>query len=899
MSSTTATTPPPAACAVLKAAGLIRQSLSQDRLYAVHGETDFGNPAWGQATSRFLVVRLSAFADVERSTPHLLLVRELRHALPNAYIDFGFLPGPRDRVVLNDLGLPLLHGIASARGAAEFDYLLVSNAFALELVNLPLLLLGSGIAPLRSTRDRQAVSGSAAAGQDSPPRPPLIILGGSNVFASAAIHRFQPATAPDAPPICADSLVDAVFFGEGEGHIGTLAVGLAAVARADQSSRLATLDDLADSLPGFWHSRRPQAVTQARSDADHWLPVVPPRLAGAECGTVRLEITRGCPSFCTFCFEGWERKPYRERSVASIMAEAAFLKHASAADTVELASYNFNAHSRIVEIIERLHGLFHQVNFMSQRADILAAVPNLVDFEVAAGKRSFTVGVEGISARLRAFYNKELTEAQLLEAVSLLLAAQAREIKFFYIVSGRESAADLAEFGRCLERITALRTAASARSAMLFSVGTLIRMPRTPLALDRVELDQASYQPILRELRRLVEAQRFDFREPGAADEYGLSQALTLPGPDSLKLLLTLAERGHAYDRSLTKGAWALARKLLDVQARPVGQAIPGDQASPGAPPPGSPPPDGYGFVTSAVERRFLERRFQAADQYRAAAACFGGLEVHGGKPPASGPGTGETDCADCAGCAACLDDAERSSLTDHRIIPPTRMDIERLQASLAAKRRPTWLTFRDRRPARLAAAPDGYCAADFATRLLAARPDLAENYLRAEEVFPGGTDWSSRLPEAHGDALYRLGFRSAPACAGLAVAGFCVVPEDKVPERFGCLVSFGPTANGSAPALPTLLALTADYLKAADLAHTLRRTQDGAEFTIAAKSLAKKKLLACRLTATGGGIVGLHLELGVKADLAGLVSLARRRGLSLSLETSLPENGPAKRSQT
>src|SRR5208337_3436526 len=45
----------------------------------------FGNPAWEQAACRILILRLSPFADVQRSTPHLFLFRESRTALPDAF----------------------------------------------------------------------------------------------------------------------------------------------------------------------------------------------------------------------------------------------------------------------------------------------------------------------------------------------------------------------------------------------------------------------------------------------------------------------------------------------------------------------------------------------------------------------------------------------------------------------------------------------------------------------------------------------------------------------------------------------------------------------------------------------------------------------------------------------
>src|SRR5208282_1325113 len=105
----------------------------------------FGNMPWEESKFHALIVRLSPFADVERSTPHVFLAREIRAALPDAYIDMAFLPRDEDARVLEEAGLPLLIGTQSHRAVEDFDLVFVSNAWLLEQVNLPFLLARSGI----------------------------------------------------------------------------------------------------------------------------------------------------------------------------------------------------------------------------------------------------------------------------------------------------------------------------------------------------------------------------------------------------------------------------------------------------------------------------------------------------------------------------------------------------------------------------------------------------------------------------------------------------------------------------------------------------------------------------------------------------------------------------------
>jgi hypothetical protein len=91
-----------------------------------------------------LIVRLSPFRDVVKSTPHQFLYGECVRVLPDEAIDFAFLPTEKERRIKGPL-----RGMRTGRSAKDFDLLLVSNSYAVELINLPYLLQISGI-PCRS-----------------------------------------------------------------------------------------------------------------------------------------------------------------------------------------------------------------------------------------------------------------------------------------------------------------------------------------------------------------------------------------------------------------------------------------------------------------------------------------------------------------------------------------------------------------------------------------------------------------------------------------------------------------------------------------------------------------------------------------------------------------------------
>ncbi|MDP3177987.1 MAG: hypothetical protein Q8M76_08790, partial [Spirochaetaceae bacterium] len=292
-------------------------------------EEELANPLWDSASARILIARLSPFRDVDRSSSHLVLFSELRAAMSETYIDFAFFPERRDRELLDDRGLPYFFGLASGRSAADFDLIMISNAFGLELVNLGYLHARCGI-PLRASEREAAQS-------------PILILGGSNA-ASAGCLLFPDLADGAKPPneASSDALVDGIFFGEGEGAIGDLARSLTRKGAA----RLSRIE-AASLVPGFW------AVGSARAARRRIAQPMPPplvrypKLNSPEALTARLQITAGCPGFCSFCLEGWDRRPYREAPLASVLAAARELRAASGAETLEVYSFNFNTHSEL------------------------------------------------------------------------------------------------------------------------------------------------------------------------------------------------------------------------------------------------------------------------------------------------------------------------------------------------------------------------------------------------------------------------------------------------------------------------------------------------------------------------------------------------------------------------
>lgn len=819
------------------------------------------NPAWERATLRVLIVRLSPYRDVERSTPHLFLAQAARRGIPAAYVDFAFFPQKHDRERLTTAGIPLLTGIFSWHPVQDFDLVLISNAYTLELLNLPYLLQRSGVPCYASARDESW---------------PPFLLGGSNALAAQALLTPE-----------GDALVDGLFFGEGEREVKKLLQFLAENAAIPKRERLRRA---AASVTGLWVANEPgQRVRKAicaSPGVEHAL-VDYPLLNGAEAGVGRLQIGYGCPAFCAFCFEGYDRKPYRELSRETVLAAARALKIQQGVETLELYSFNFNTHADILSLLLDLNRLFRRVSFKSQRVDLLYTTPGLLAAELLAEKQSFTLGIEGISGRQRAFLHKSLPDEALWGVLAALLREKVRELKLFYILTGHETEADLAEFRDFARQLKGLVGRFNPGLRVIFSFGMLIRMPFTPLRYDRLFLDEAECRPVVGAAKSACETNGFEFRLATPWDEYAVSQVLALGGDWLHAPLVALAEQGHCYDLTLTPGYWEALRAWLEAQGQWTPEFL-GEKGPDTAFP--------LEFVNTGLAAGFLWRQYEQARAAVDEGYCLG---------------------ATCLGCGACTP-AQRAALTGHAPhLPDDPRYLATLQETVRAKRRLEPVYVQLYVPEQVAGASPEWLNAYFFRRLLAILPEQAENLLAVRESrfnvggnagrFPCWYGWSTFAltawePEALMATLeaYRQGdfvtfaavecFAANPssrvACLGLQTS--CVFPELFFEEELDPFyvqvpydVAYGGPVRGETleelrlrfrlplAHFPDAAQQLRAFLQKNYVPTNLRRWDAGGRFDIPEKSQKKKSLLRGDYREVDGNWDFL-LEVGPKFDLRG-----------------------------
>ena len=672
----------------------------------------FGNPAFEDAAHRVLIARLSPFRDVDRSLPHLFLFHEVRQALPGAYIDLAFFPTAPQREFLKQEGVPLFLGTQSLRSVDEFDLVLISNAYTLELINLPYLLLRSGIPLFASQRGSEW---------------PVILLGGSNAMAAQAVVRED-----------GDSLVDGIFFGEGEGLVGKLASLQVSKSASQQTSqptnKLLLLRQAAEQIPGFWAAGSLHKTTKAVCKPEaSFLPRAYPTLNTPEAHTAHLQITHGCPAFCSFCFEGYDRKPYRELPLADVLGAARQIKQAQGVEEVSLYSFNFNTHGDTLPLLLELNRLFDRVSLSSQRADILQNTPTLLDAEVAADKREFTLGIEGISARQRAFLHKSLPTKDITALLGRLLRQPIRRIKLFYVLTGHETEKDIAEFRDFARWLKETCRTHEKKPRVIFSAGLLIRMPGTPLRYDKLFLDEADWKQIIGPVKSAYETNGFEFRLAFDWAAYCTSQVLALGGHWLVEPLVALARKGYCFDTTLPPEYWDELQRWMK-EARHWNGGFLGEK--------GPDYPFPLAFVESNASGEFLYRQYQQARSGQDDGYCLGNQDT---------PGR-------CLGCGACIDESQRRAITDHRI---NRADagsyLGQLREVVTRKRQLRPLYYMLRLEPWLAGVETALLNASVFKELLLRYPDLTENLLSVRESLFTIKPYDRQFPGVSGETVFAL----------------------------------------------------------------------------------------------------------------------------------------------
>jgi radical SAM superfamily enzyme YgiQ (UPF0313 family) len=339
--------------------------------------------------------------------------------LPNVVCERLFLPESEDMAAASSGPGPL--SVESQRPMADFHIVAFSLAFENDFTNL-VHLLQLGKLSLYSSRRHQ--------------HEPLVVAGGVATFLNPE---------PIAP------FIDLFLLGEAENLLEDFVRAWEEMLDHDLSreEKLAHIAERVSSayVPSFF---------QVESDSDGRLisfePLIdipkkiqvrPAPIENEEPitstittahtefpDTVLVEIGRGCGRGCRFCAAGFVYRPVRHRQSDKVVQAA--LDRAPQGGKIGLLSSAVSDHPDIDAICLQLRKAGTRLSVSSLRAD--SVTPTMLESLRQSGLRTVAIAPEAGSQRLRQVINKNLTEKQILDAVSAVVSAGIPNLRLYFMI---------------------------------------------------------------------------------------------------------------------------------------------------------------------------------------------------------------------------------------------------------------------------------------------------------------------------------------------------------------------------------------------------------------------------------------------------------------------------------
>lgn len=267
-----------------------------------------------------------------------------------------------------------------------------------------------------------------------------------------------------------------------------------------------------------------------------------------------VEVVRSCPQECRFCLASFLTRPFRATNVDTLMGAIELgLKHTN---KIGLLGPSVTEHPRFDEIATKLRGRPDlSLSLASVRADTLTE--DILATLVSLGQKSVTIAIESGSERLRSIMKKNLTEEEIVHAVSLVADSGLESIKFYGIAGlPHETQSDIDETVRLMTMLKKKHK----RLRFVFGISSFVPKAQTPFQWNGRDRDCAKKLEFVRK-----NLSKIGIEVRPESHNWSDIQALLSRGDRRLHPILKAVE-----ENSSNLGAWKKAIK----EAEKAGESV-------------------------------------------------------------------------------------------------------------------------------------------------------------------------------------------------------------------------------------------------------------------------------------------------------------------------------------